>query len=150
MQNILTRFFLVDYDIDPMLLELVEKILVHEHDVKGSSTCTQEIEINFNFVGRYMPPDFIKEPTPEELAEQEAGRKCHEKRLQAYLHRKESSKVKAYYEARIKEGRKAEIRQEDQEKGIYYVVAECPEGLPTVVHKGESFNGLTSRLAKVI
>lgn len=39
---------------NPMLLELVNKILVHERDVKGSSNCTQEIEIYFNFVSRYM------------------------------------------------------------------------------------------------
>ena len=43
-----------------MLLELIDKILVHERDVKGSSNCTQEIEIYFNFVGRYLPPEFVK------------------------------------------------------------------------------------------
>ncbi len=37
-----------------MLNEFVEKILVHERDRKGSQT-TQEVEIYFNFVGRYIP-----------------------------------------------------------------------------------------------
>jgi len=130
------------------LLELVDKILVHERDIKGSSNCTQEIEIFFNFVGRYLPPDFEKEPTAEELAEQEVERKKREKRHQAYLRRKESGKAREYYEARIKAARKAEIeamkaeiRQEDQEKGIFYVVADCPEGEPTVVHAGEVYDG---------
>ena len=131
-----------------MLLELVDKILVHERDIKGSSRCTQTIEIYFNFVGRYLPPEFAKEPTAEELAEMEAERLRHEKRHQAYLRRKESGKARAYYEARIKEARKAEIesmkaaiRKEDQEKGVFYVVADCPEGQPTIVHSGEEYDG---------
>lgn len=41
-----------------MLNEFVEKILVHERDRKGSQDTTQEVEIYFNFVGRYMPPHF--------------------------------------------------------------------------------------------
>ena len=41
-----------------MLNEFVEKILVHERDRKGSIETTQEIEIYFNFVGKYMPPHF--------------------------------------------------------------------------------------------
>jgi site-specific DNA recombinase len=133
---------------NPMLLELIDKILVHERDIKGSSKCTQEIEIYFNFVGRYLPPEFAKEPTAEELAEIEAERKKHEKRHQAYLRRKESGKARAYYEARIKDARKAEIesmkaaiREEDQENGVFYVVADCPEGQPTIVHPGEEYDG---------
>ncbi len=39
-----------------MLNEFVEKILVHERDRKGSQDTTQEIEIYFNFVGRFIPP----------------------------------------------------------------------------------------------
>lgn len=62
-----------------MLLELINKILVHERDVNGSSNCNQEIEIYFNFVGRYLPPEFVKEPTEEELAQLEAERKAKAK-----------------------------------------------------------------------
>ena len=39
-----------------MLNEFVEKILVHERARKGSQDTTQEVEIYFNFVGRYIPP----------------------------------------------------------------------------------------------
>lgn len=37
-----------------MLNEFVEKILVHERDRKGSRDTTQEVEIYFNFVGRFV------------------------------------------------------------------------------------------------
>ena len=39
-----------------MLNEFVEKILIHERARKGSQDTTQEVEIYFNFVGRYIPP----------------------------------------------------------------------------------------------
>ena len=38
-----------------MLNEFIEKILVHERDRKGSIQTTQEVEIYFNFVGRFVP-----------------------------------------------------------------------------------------------
>ena len=41
-----------------MLNEFIEKILVHERDRKGSIQTTQEVEIYFNFVGRFIPPAF--------------------------------------------------------------------------------------------
>ena len=53
-----------------MLNEFVEKILVHERDRKGSIQTTQEVEIYFNFVGKFVPPAFGEvELTPEELEE---------------------------------------------------------------------------------
>ena len=39
-----------------MLNEFIEKILVHERDRKGSIQTTQEVEIYFNFVGRFRSP----------------------------------------------------------------------------------------------
>ena len=125
-----------------MLLELIDKILVHERDVKGSSNCTQEIEIYFNFVGRYLPPEYITEPTAEELAQLEAERKAKAKRHEAYLRRKQSGWQKKY-EAKIKAEKKAkieamkeELRREDQANGTYLVVADLPEGQPTIVKSG--------------
>jgi len=130
-----------------MLLELIDKILVHERDVKGSINCSQEIDIYFNFIGRYLPPDFVKEPTAEELEAMEIERKKKAKAHAAYLRRKESGWQKAY-EARIKAEKKAkieamkeEIRQEDQTNGVYLVVADSPEGQPTIVRKGEVYDG---------
>ena len=64
-----------------MLNEFIEKILVHERDRKGSIQTTQEVEIYFNFVGRFVPPAFGEvELTPEELEE---IRKREERKAQA-------------------------------------------------------------------
>jgi hypothetical protein len=50
-----------------MLNEFVEKIVVHERDHKGRQDTTQEVEIYFNFVGKYVPPHFGEVSlTPEE------------------------------------------------------------------------------------
>ncbi len=92
-----------------MLNEFVEKILVHERDRKGSIETTQEVEIYFNFVGRYIPPHFGEmNLTPEEL---EALRKKEERKdklHQAYLRRKANGTQKRY-EDKIKAKKKAEI-----------------------------------------
>lgn len=78
-----------------MLNEFVEKILVHERARKGSIETTQEVEIYFNFVGRYVPHHFGEvNLTP---GEQEALRKKEERKdklHQNYLRRKASGKLK--------------------------------------------------------
>ena len=48
------------YGVIHMLNEFIEKILVHERDRKGSTQATQEVEIYFNFVGRFVPPALRK------------------------------------------------------------------------------------------
>ena len=80
-----------------MLNEFVEKILVHERDRKGSQQTTQEIEIYFNFVGRYLPPHFGEvQLTPEE-EEELRKREARKDRLhQNYLRRKANGKQKEY------------------------------------------------------
>ena len=120
-----------------MLNEFVEKILVHERDRKGSIETTQEVEIHFNFVGRYIPPNFqTVELTPEE---QEALRKKEgrkDKLHQAYLRRKASGAQKRY-EDKIKARKKAEmdakknaIRAEDMEKGVFTRIKDMPKQEP--------------------
>ena len=105
-----------------MLLELVDKVLVHERDKKYSQECMQEIEIYFNFVGKFIPPDFENKLTEEEIAEQRKIAEFKERQHQAYLSRKESGWQKKY-EEKIKVQRKAkitklndEIRKEDIER----------------------------------
>ena len=72
-----------------MLNEFVEKILVHERDRKGSIETTQEVEIYFNFVGRYIPPHFGEmNLTPEELETLRKKEERKDKLHQAYLRRK--------------------------------------------------------------
>ncbi len=74
-----------------MLNEFIEKILVHERDRKGSIQTTQEVEIYFNFVGRFVPPAFGEvELTPEELEEIRKREERKDRLHQNYLKRKAS------------------------------------------------------------
>ena len=108
-----------------MINEFVEKVLVHERDRKGSIQTTQEIEIYFNFVGRYVPPAMQEELTAEEQAEIDRINHIKDKRHQQYLRRKESgwqrkyeNRVKSEKRAKI-EALKEEIRQQDMVDGVY-------------------------------
>lgn len=120
-----------------MLNEFVEKILVHERARKGSQDTTQEVEIYFNFVGRYIPPAL--QPVPLTPEEQEELRKKEERRdrlHQNYLRRKANGKQKEWeerYNAKRKaqrEAAKAAIRAEDMEKGIFIPVSQLPRQEP--------------------
>ena len=120
-----------------MLNEFVEKILVHERARKGSQDTTQEVEIYFNFVGRYIPPAL--QPVPLTPEEQEVLRKKEERKdrlHQNYLRRKANGKQKEWeerYNAKRKaqvEAAKAAIRAEDMEKGIFTTVSQLPKQEP--------------------
>ena len=120
-----------------MLNEFVEKILVHERARKGSQDTTQEVEIYFNFVGRYIPPAL--QPVPLTPEEQEELRKKEERKgrlHQNYLRRKANGKQKEWeerYNAKRKaqrEAAKAAIRAEDMEKGIFIPVSQLPRQEP--------------------
>ncbi len=92
-----------------MLNEFVEKILVHERARKGSQDTTQEIEIYFNFLGRYIPPSL--QPVPLTPEEQEELRKKEERKGQASseLFEAESQRrTGKQYEDKIKAKKKAE------------------------------------------
>lgn len=120
-----------------MLNEFIEKILVHERDRKGSIQTTQEIEIYFNFVGRFVPPAFGEvELTPEELEEIRKREERKDRLHQNYLKRKASGAQKRY-EDKIKgrkkaeiEAKKAAIRAEDIAKGVFVPVSSLPQREP--------------------
>ena len=124
-----------------MLNEFIEKILVHERDRKGSRETTQEVEIYFNFVGRFVPPAFGEaELTTEELEERRKKEERKDRLHQNYLKRKASGKHQAY-ENKIKDKRKADIdakkaaiRAEDIAKGVFVPVCQLPAREPK---KGE-------------
>ena len=120
-----------------MLNEFIEKILVHERDRKGSIQTTQEVEIYFNFVGRFVPPAFGEvELTPEELEEIRKKEERKDRLHQNYLKRKANGKQKEYEErtkAKKKaeiEARKAAIRTEDIAKGVFIPVSSLPQREP--------------------
>ena len=120
-----------------MLNEFVEKILVHERARKGSQNTTQEVEIYFNFVGRYIPPALQPVPlTPEEQEELRKKEERKDRLHRNYLRRKANGKQKEWeerYNAKRKakmEAAKAAIRAEDMEKGIFTTVSQLPRQEP--------------------
>lgn len=120
-----------------MLNEFVEKILVHERARKGSQDTTQEIEIYFNFLGRYIPPSLQPVPlTPEEQEELRKKEERKDRLHQDYLKRKASGAQKRY-EDKIKAKKKAEmdakkalIRAEDMKKGVFSTIGQLPKEEP--------------------
>ena len=120
-----------------MLNEFVEKILVHERARKGSQDTTQEIEIYFNFLGRYIPPSLQPVPlTPEEQEELQKKEERKDRLHQNYLKRKASGAQKRY-EDKIKAKKKAEmdakkalIRAEDMKKGVFSTGWQLSKGEP--------------------
>ena len=120
-----------------MLNEFVEKILVHERARKGSQYTTQEIEIYFNFLGRYIPPSLQPVPlTPEEQEELRKKEERKDRLHQNYLKRKASGAQKRY-EDKIKAKKKAEmdakkalIRAEDMKKGVFSTIGQLPKEEP--------------------
>ena len=120
-----------------MLNEFVEKILVHERARKGSQDTTQEIEIYFNFLGRYIPPSLQPVPlTPEEQEELRKKEERKDRLHQNYLKRKAGGAQKRY-ENKIKAKKKAEmdakkalIRAEDMKKGVFSTVGQLPKEEP--------------------
>ena len=78
-----------------------------------------------NFVGRYVPPAMMTEPTAEEQAEIDRINRIKDRRHQQYLRRKESGWQRKY-EERVKNEKRAkmqamkeEIRRQDRENGVY-------------------------------
>ena len=120
-----------------MLNEFVEKILVHERARKGSQDTTQEIEIYFNFLGRYIPPSLQPVPlTPEKQEELQKKEERKDRLHQNYLKRKASGAQKQY-EDKIKAKKKAEmdakkalIRAEDMKKGVFSTIGQLPKEEP--------------------
>ena len=112
-----------------ILHQFVDHIVVHERTIKGSPNSPQQIDIYFNFIGNFIPPNFMDAPpTPEQLEEMQKQEERREKYRQAYQRRKANGTQKLY-EERTKEKRKARIdagkaacRSEDIANGIYTAV----------------------------
>lgn len=95
------------------------------------------MEIYFNFIGRYVPPNFGEVTlTQEEQEEQRKKEKRKDKLHQNYLRRKASGSQKAWeekYNARWKakmEAAKAALRAEDISKGVFIPVNLLPQQAP--------------------
>jgi len=88
----------------PMLNEYIEKIVVYEPD-KSSGERIQDIDIHFNFIGKYDLPQ--EEPTPEEL-------EAHEKRLAKLKKQREANK--RHYAKKKAEQEKLEREQQEKQQ----------------------------------
>lgn len=104
---------------------------------KGSIETTQEVEIYFNFIGKYLPPHFGEvEMTSEEIEEMKKREARKDRLHQNYLKRKANGKQQEYYErtkAKKKaemDAKKEEIRQEDIAKGVFVPVSLLPPAEP--------------------
>lgn len=111
----------------PMLIEFIDKICVHEREIKGVQDSPQTIDIYFNFVGQFSASTAENEPTPEEIEFAERKRRVREKRHEQYLRRKAIGKYQEYYD-KIKddlrekrEAKKEALRAEDRENGVYFL-----------------------------
>ncbi len=111
----------------PMLIEFIDKICVHERDIKGVQDSPQTIDIYFNFIGEFSVSDKVDGPTPEEIELAERKQKLREKRHEQYLRRKSTGWQSTYYwkTKRAKKEKmdamKEEIRAEDRANGVYYL-----------------------------
>lgn len=116
-----------------MLNEFVDKIYVHEREEKYRINTKQEVDISFNFVGKFIPPTVLSDNSKSEPIDSEEQRKLElrrEKLRRSYRKRVANGKAKEYYE-RTKAEKKAKIdsmkeviRAEDKAKGIYTTVGE--------------------------
>jgi hypothetical protein len=82
----------------PMLHEFVDKVYVSEAD-KSNGERRQEVEIYFNFIGRFEPPKDEAPLTSEELAEKERKREKRAKQREA--NRRWCAKKRSEHLARI-------------------------------------------------
>jgi hypothetical protein len=120
-----------------MINEFVEKIVVHERDRKGCQNTTQEVDIYFNFVGKYVPPHFGEVTlSPEEQETMRKKEEIRDRLHRNYLRRKTNGKQRAY-EDKGKAAKKAEIearkkalRSEDMAKGVFIPVSNLPKAEP--------------------
>ena len=71
-----------------MIHEFIEKVVVHERETPMVQSSPQRVEIHLNFIGEYELPNAEREPTPEEIAEQERLEKERERNRLRYIKRK--------------------------------------------------------------
>lgn len=111
----------------PMLIEFIDKILVHERDIKGAIDSPQTIEIYFNFIGKFELPREKVEQTPEEIELAARKERLRQKRHDAYVRRKETGWQSTYYwktkraKKEAMDAMKEKIRAEDRANGVYYL-----------------------------
>ena len=84
--------------------------MVHERDRKRSIETTQEVEIYFNFIGKYLPPHFGEvEMTPEEIEEM--------KKTVKRINERQETEIMDTAEVRKKAKKQAQEKARQSEQG---------------------------------
>ena len=116
------------------ILELLDLGHIGGRHGQHQGDTVRDVQIGFNFVGRFVPPAFGEvELTPEELEEIRKREERKDRLHQNYLKRKANGKQKEY-EERTKAKKKAEIearkqaiRTEDIARGVFIPVSSLPQ-----------------------
>ena len=96
--------------------QFVDRIVVHEREIKGSQTSSQQTDIYFNFIGNFVPPNFGEAPlTPAQEEEQKRQIERRKKFKQQYQKRKANGSQQEY-ENRTKERHRAMIAAKKNER----------------------------------
>ena len=120
-----------------MLNEFVEKILVHERARKGSVETTQEVEIYFKFIGKYVPPHFGEmKLTPEEAEACVSGRSARTSFIRRICgarpaERKRNTKTRSEQRKKLKGRQRAQPSEPMLSQGAYLSPSvSCPRRHP--------------------
>ena len=126
--------------------------VAQERDRKCCVETTQEVEIFFNFIGKYTPPHFGEVSlTPEEQEEIRKREERRERLHQNYLRRKASGKVAEEYErtkAKKKaamDAKKTALRMEDVSKGVFIAANALPKKTRTQQQRQHGFHGISTK-----
>ena len=79
-----------------ILNEFIDKIVIHEREIKSSISSPQQIDIHFVYIGELASLEPPKEPTQEELEKQAQAQARRDKFKENYQKRKASGKQQIY------------------------------------------------------
>ncbi len=117
-----------------LLYDLVDKVVVHEADGSRGSSRTQQVDVYFNFIGNFIPPESDDEIKAREEAERLAEEEKHQKRREYSRRSTEKRNQKraaikaaaeagdpeaqAEYEAILQKGRESNRKQAEKLKAM--------------------------------
>lgn len=115
-----------------MIVEFVDKICVHERAEKRVQETTQQVDIYFNFIGQFVPPNFVGKTVPKE------PRKPRVPPADADRYQRKLAQHRAYYDRNkekfkaLRDARKAAKRAELIEQGIFIPGYQMPPAQPKI------------------
>lgn len=114
-----------------MIMEFVDKICVHERAEKFAQETTQQVDIYFNFIGQFIPPNFVGKIIPKKKKEYTLPEDADRYQRQLAAHRKYYNKHKDELKAKrdaLKEAKRAELI----EQGVFIPCYQMPPATPKI------------------